>query len=247
MRPPNLVDAIRAVLTAQNQADDRTPGIHVSDLAVGIPVADGGKCKRQLWLQLQGAEKRQAHAGEMLMWAAGHRLQEAATQWLEEGLGGWRIHMVERPVRLGNIVGRYDALLLGPDGERVVVDFKTARGRSFDYLDGPKPAHEMQVRAYCMAVEADYGMLLYMDREGQNFARQFVVERDDEKVRAAVSEAERIAGLAEPPPVLDPVKKRNGKLARPWNCDYCPFLDISCDGADVTGIDAAFAKLTGSG
>lgn len=232
---PNLKAAIERALCAEpdSWADDR---LHVSDLAVSIP-GDDGKCPRQLWLRLQGAEKQPQHPGQRLMFEAGHRLHRACIEWLRMGLqDGWEIQGVEldlSPVLPEGTSGRCDCVLLGPGGEQVVVDFKTVRGHAFKYLDAPKPAHVLQVQAYCWALAADYGKLLYVDREGQNFAREFDVVRDDAAVEKALSEAKRVEELSEPPPVLDAKKKAGskGKPVLPWQCEYCDYLDVSCPGA----------------
>lgn len=229
---PGLKAALERALgaTPDSWGDDK---LHVSDLAVSIP-GDDGKCPRQLWLRLHGAEKAKKHPGQHLMFAAGHRLHAAVVEWLREGLeDGWEITGVEcdlTSVLPEGLSGTCDIVLTGPNGERVVVDTKSLRGRAFSFLDSPKPANVLQVQAYCFALDADYGMLLYVDREGQNFAREFRVERDDAAVKEAVDVAKRIEGLLEPPPVLQPKELKKGKK-NPWQCDYCDYCGVSCPGA----------------
>lgn len=231
---PNLVAALERAI--RKPGDDwGQKNLHVSDLAVAIEGLDG-KCSRQVWLRVHGAESRPAHAGEQMMWEAGHRLHRAVVEWLEKGLrDGWRIVGLEvdltdrLPVGLR---GRCDVILVGPNGERVIVDMKTQRGASFKWMgDGDaKPAHVLQLQAYMMAAGADYGIVLYLDREGQSFCKQRFVERDDARVIDAWGELKALPELVEAPPVLEPVTKK-GKLAEPWQCDYCNLRGVSCPGA----------------
>lgn len=230
---PNLVKALERAI---HQPDDDwgKDRLHVSDLAVAIEGADG-KCPRQLWLRLSGAERTPTHPGQQLMFDAGHRLHRATFAWLEKGLPeGWVVWLVERDLsRLlpDGLTGRCDLTLMGPNGEHVVVDVKTLRGAGFRWMtDAAKPANALQVQAYMMALDADYGIILYIDREGQNFAKQFYVERDDERVHEAFGVATAVAALPVPMPVLEPVTKK-GKLAEPWQCDWCDYRGVSCPGA----------------
>jgi hypothetical protein len=229
---PDLKAAIERALCAEPDTWD-TDSIHVSDLAVAIEGNDG-KCPRQLWLRRHGAERIPEHPGQLLMFEAGHRLHAACIEWLRVGLeGGWEVRGSECDLSSllpAGMSGTCDCVLTGPEGEEVVVDFKTVRGNAFKFLDKPKPANVLQVQAYCWALGADYGKLLYVDREGQNFAREFDVERDDAAVEVAIDAATRIGGLPEPPPVLEPTMKK-GKPALPWQCNWCSYLDVSCNGA----------------
>jgi len=225
----HLKAAIERALSAPKDTWDDGK-LHASDLAVAIPGADG-KCPRQLWLRLQGAEKQPLHPGQMLMFAAGHRLHAACVEWLRVGLeGGWEVQDAERDlsdILPEGITGTCDCVLYGPNGEVVVVDFKTVRGNAFRFLDNPKPANVLQLQTYCYALDADYGKLLYVDREGQNFAKEFTVDRDDEAVERAVEVAKRTKALQAPPPVLDPTLKK-GKPTLPWQCSWCDYADMSC-------------------
>jgi hypothetical protein len=135
-----------------------------------------------------------------------------------------------------------------------VADFKSQRGGAFrkDRIALlPKPGHVIQVQGYIRGLRDDSrfqrsriknpnkGMLFYVDREGQNAAIEKEVERNDARVDAAVIELKDIiAGSM--PPILTPEIKRMKKtikmgtplkLAMPWVCDYCDYIDVSCDGA----------------
>jgi hypothetical protein len=233
---PDLVGALYGGIRAEPD-DWGDAELHVSDLGVTIP---GEGCPRQLKLRLEGAEKRPLTVGEALMFDHGHRIHERATELLRAGLAdGWTIDAVELPVAMPNgIRGTLDVLLRHESGATRVLDYKTVRGRAFNYLDGPKPANALQVRAYTYAVDAEAGDLLYIDREGQNGALAFEVERDDAAVEAGLRTLVQIRDSAEMPPVLTPVlERRQNKgpdslvVKQPWCCDYCPFQGVSCDGA----------------
>lgn len=232
---PNLVAALERAI---HQPDDDwgKDRLHVSDLAVAIEGADG-KCPRQLWLRLHGAEAKPTLPGQQLMYEAGHRLHRAVAEWLQRSLpSGWSVFDVEKDltsVLPEGLSGRSDIMLLGPapESERVVVDVKTTRGVAFRFMtDAPKPAHVLQIQAYMMARLAHYGIILYLDREGQNFCKQFYVERDDARVLASLDKAVAASTTSEPPPILDPVTKK-GKLDEPWQCSWCDYRGVSCPGA----------------
>lgn len=235
---PNIPRALERAFQSADDAWDASK-LHVSDLAVAL---DGEKCPRQLWLRVRGAEQRPLSLGQRLMFDHGHRIHQRMTQLLAKGLtGGWKLAAVELSVTdllPDDMDGRLDTLLVGPNGERIVVDYKTVRGRAFQHLTEAKPAHVLQVRSYVRAMDADMGLVVYVDREGQNMVRQFPVTRDDKAVEDAIVKAQAIVAQKEPPPILPPqleVKENKGpdsvKLKMPWMCDFCQFRDASCPGA----------------
>lgn len=251
---PNLVLALETVLRRRHEGDGSWDQslLHATDLAVServIPHPRERKCARQLWLRLRGADRKQPTPGDMLMWEHGHRLHVMLTDLLSQGftlLGwDWTIVDVERELRLddaGDVIGRLDVELRGPNGEQVILDYKTKRGRAFSYLDAAKPSNMLQVQTYARTRDADYSIVLYVDREGTNFARQFVVHRDDEGVELAMKDAKDIALLAlagtREPPVhpydytLRELKKGESvMLKQPWQCEWCSHLGKSCPGA----------------
>lgn len=231
---PSLPQALETGL--RNKKDDwGDDKVHVSDLAVAV----GEKCARQLWLRLNGYEKKEHTAGQLLMFDHGNRIHERLVEVIKQGLPEhWTIQAVEQEVSLGTVTGRYDTRMFNlAEGYEVIVDFKTTRGRAFNFLDKAKPAHILQVQAYMTGADADGGLVFYVDREGQNQARQFYVERDDEFVWWAVKNTKLIAH-GKCPPLLSPqvsVRENKGPdsvyLKQPWNCDYCDYLDVSCEGA----------------
>ena len=61
-------------------------------------------------------------------------------------------YISEKPIKFTDRhypwTGTADAYLTNPDGEKWLVDYKTASGVSLSFMDGPKPDHVMQVSAY---------------------------------------------------------------------------------------------------
>jgi len=234
---PSIVE--QSLMSEPDTWDDTR--IHASDLPVAVAEQDDKKCPRQLWLRLRGAEKKVRHRGELLMLKHGSDIHESIVPHIESGLpGDWCVVGREQAVEYEGVTGRYDlALSEGPFyAHTYIVDFKTIRGRAFHFLDGPKPAHELQVRFYIAATNSEGGLLLYIDREGQNYMRQFTVGRDDKQVDDAITVARAIACQPEPPSVLMPKLQINAnkgpdsvKILMPWQCSYCDYIDISCPGA----------------
>lgn len=232
---PSLPQALETGLRGQRDDWDDSK-LHISDLAVAI----GEKCPRQLWLRLRGAEKKPESAGKLLMFDHGHRIHERLIEIIRSGLNnGWKIQAVEKQVSLGEITGRFDTRLWNEtEGWEIIVDFKTLRGRAFGYLTEAKPSHVLQVQSYIAAADADGGLVFYVDREGENAARQFYVQRNDDRVWDAAETAIAIAKQEEPPPILEPklkIGKNKGpdsvKLEQPWQCEYCEYSGPSCPGA----------------
>jgi len=153
----NLTQALEMGLTAQpdNWQEDV---LHVTDLAVAI----GETCPRQLQLRLKGADRRLPPPGQQMMFRHGQRIHEDLVTLLEAGLPrDWEIWEVELPVELDDITGRIDCVVNHiPSGDKFIVDFKTIRGRAFNWLEGPKPAHVLQVQSYMVAFEQSTGKSL---------------------------------------------------------------------------------------
>jgi hypothetical protein len=233
------LDLIAAVESGLTRGDDwGRDTLHVTDLRHALP---GEGCPRQLWLRLNNAEARRHSLGELLRFDRGHYFHEWMTEVLNAGLPkGWAVKLVEQSLTgllPHNIRGTLDVLLEGPDTVRVL-DFKTVRGRAFNFLDEPKPAHALQVRTYAMAIDAEGADVLYIDREGTNGVRAFSVERDDQQVRDCIARTVAIAEAGEPEPVLGAVlgvRENKGPdsvyLNEPWQCQYCEYRDVSCPGA----------------
>jgi len=224
--------------------------LHVSDLWY----ADEG-CKRQLWLRLQNAEKRHPTMGELLMWRSGRRVQHDTAELLTKDFGpgsGWTL-VEEVPCKIEEVTGFADMVLrCYTSPEVVVVEHKTQRGFAFSKMEGegPRSQHVIQLRGYLMALNADYGILLYRDRDGSNRPLEYIVYRGDNDVKQALHQIRLVRDMAEPPQELDAVisthKPKKGVeyelsqgelgdkttyVQNPWQCEYCPYYKISCQGA----------------
>ena len=228
--------------------------IHISDLAVGLEELSEKKCPLQLWLRYNHYHKKENNAGTKLMFQQGNNLHELVAELLEEGLpGNWEVVGVEKPVKIDFITGRYDFQIKNKDtGKRYIIDFKTVRGNAFGYLHKPKASHTLQVQSYTMAENADGGFVLYIDREGQNFVKQFEVKRNDVKVQKAINKVKEIRDSERPPEVLPPKIKINenkgddsvvAKLR--WQCRYCNYYGETCDGAIPPEYEEDLGKVVG--
>lgn len=241
--PPDIVAALtRGLDTRDTWGSDK---LHASDLSVAVPTADGGKCPKQLWLRVHGYKRNPDGLGKLLMFDHGNRIHEQIPKLLERGLKGtgWIVEHVELSLKglLHEDIdsGRLDTLLYHKaSGTRLVLDYKTVRGRTFQFLDKPKATHVLQVRVYVEAFDVDGAVILYIDREGSNGVAYFVVERDDQAVRDAARIARAVVNSVDAPPVLKPqleILKNKGpdsvKLKQPWQCAYCEFRGPSCEGA----------------
>ena len=254
---PSILDAVELALRAGEDTWDDTL-IHVSDLGYTIPVDEGGKCPLQFWLRLRGAKKRPLHRGELWMFRNASEMHIDASLMLGDGLPklapGWRVVRVEHalyadpapdlglspdePIDVEK--GQEDVELEGPASECVVVDWKTRRGGAFQYLDieGVSARDRLQVQTYVRKRNGHAGVICYLDREGQNFGREFPIERNDAAVEAAARRIHEIADSPTPPPKLEPFLKRTENkgpdslyLKEPWPCSRCQYLGVSCDGA----------------
>ena len=262
-------EVIKRTLTRAVERDswDRNGKLYVSDLKHAIPLADGGDCRLKLWAKLRDEPQEPLTSGVELMFGIGDLVHDHLVTLLRDHLpGDWEILGVEERVQVNGARGRYDLKLGLPNGETMIVDFKTKRGGAFSYLDyeGPKSPDVRQVQAYCMADDADRGMLVYVDREGQNFIRVYEVERDDELVKEDLATLIWVRGLAQkgsPLPLeefLTPTLSRADnkgkdslKLTWPWQVDWCHLEDCLCrDRYDDMGQDevtkaADYGKIVG--
>ena len=204
IKVPNLVRCLEQSLRSREDTwDDKS--LHISDLAAGI----GEGCLRGVWLRLRGADKQPPTMGKLLMFDHGRAIHKRLVEYITPHLtGGWKLRAVEGAVALPGypINGRFDYLLVSGE-HTIVTDFKTSRGRAFSYLERAKPSHVIQVQGYMMGVDADGGLIFYVDREGQNACKQFYVERNDDEVKEAIERVCDACKSETPPPILEPQLK----------------------------------------
>ena len=220
---------------------DRNGKIYASDLASTTP---NGPCLKSFWYQCKDSPKKDKTPGEGLMLMAGDRMHDLVAELLtksQDELGAWEVEGVEDSVPMyvnGERVGqRLDILLRNAEtGERMVVDVKTKRGAAFNYMDEyADPGVTLQVQSYMMAVDADYGAVLYVDREGSNFMRMYPIKRDDDAVLRAYGALQVIRDATFPPASLwltCNIKQNKGPdsvyLKVPWQIQYCNLETCRC-------------------
>jgi hypothetical protein len=214
--------------------------LYVSDLKYGIPIQDDGDCPKKLWAILRDEKMKPKSPGVDLMLHAGDRLHEAIAGWLKDNLiGDWKVVKVEEKLTVEGLSGRLDILLEhGPFKLFAVIDVKTKRGGAFGYLHHAKPADVAQIQAYMMAKDAHIGFVIYVDREGQNWIKIFVVSRHDARVTQLadkVKEIKRCAEAGEPVAGVEPIlvrKENKGPDALyikwPWQAEWCPLEKCYC-------------------
>lgn len=251
MELPDIRSALERGLTEDEGAWDDS-ALHASDLSVALPNGDGG-CPIALRKRLRGDESQDPHLGMKIMFSHGQAIHDRFAQLLEEGLeelsSEWEVRGVEVDLTdeltgsLGRpVTGRCDLILYNiVTKETVVLDWKTVRGKAMRWIrkDGPKPSHILQVQTYAEALNADFGIVVYVDREGQNGIEAFGVEPDGQRVIRYVQALERLLEMEEDPSPLDvgmgpQMSRRSNKgpdsitLKQPWQASYCDFEDCPC-------------------
>lgn len=272
---PEFNDAFTRALREEPRTEIRDV-LWSSDLSAAL---DDG-CKRQLFHKLAADERKDKTVGELLLFRFGDRIHEDVAEMIDEYVpGDWTVLGTEvYGNEIEGVVSRSDILLESPEGDEVVVEVKTSRGRAFSYRNGPedvREAHKLQAQTNCLATGSDYGVLLYIDREGSNAPQSYIIEPDHDRVLSIVEELEELIkparyyaiarqaaelGLIEhqevpdPPDPLEPEVKRNKnkgpdsiEISEPWNCDYCGFKNVVCPGAVPDQLQASGVVLKDHG
>ncbi len=253
----NLADQVERALkkAVQRKSWSRKGKLYISDLKWGIPLEGGGDCPKKLWAKMRNEPEKAAGPGVELMLAAGDRLHEAIAGWLSENLKeDWIVHAVEKRVQYppngtnisvvaeDQLHGRMDIELRRLNTIEVgVIDVKTKRGAAFGYLNEAHRADVLQVQCYMECTEyvpAETGLIVYVDREGQNFIKCYEVRRHPEAVKQAYQRLLDIRTFAfdgEPVPGMAPVvtrKENKGPdsitVKWPWQVEWCPLEHCYC-------------------
>ena len=256
-----MVDLTKAVAAALKKKEKKLNGIGASELGI----AEGhSSCPRAYWERARGAKMRDKPDGVRLMLENGHGLHERIATWLYSGLKGSGWFVLETEMDLS---GQVEVTLGAPlwvwlrchadivltqendPGGFAIVDVKTVRGNAFGHLKEARPSHVLQVQAYMMMKDAQEGALLYVDREGQNFCRQFNVERDDDAVKRALTNLLRLRITKAPAEIPHRIEVRRNKgpdsitLKEPWQMGYCDLAECVCRAKYGTPPKGVVAKL----
>lgn len=239
---------------------------HVSDLGVSPDIAtEDRKCPRQFWLRYNGKAADETTPGQQLMFSQGHALEERVIEYIENGIRyNDEIRLIATQMDVspglpGTFTGRLD-LLLNTGNSFWVVDIKTRRGNAFRYSNDIRPADKYQIGGYIhglrmMGINAEGGIVLEVDREGQNFARNFNFDYTQElkyQIENTFQYVDEVSRSPAPPSVMPPKIKINENKGddsvvadNPWQCRYCDFRPISCPGAIPPEYDDDLGKVIG--
>jgi len=243
-----------------------TGNLHVSDLGASSFIPDSDrKCARQIYLRLNDAEKAELGPGKKLMFEQGHHLEERVIEWVKRGLysqdNGYYIVGTQINISAGiqPLRGTLDILLTN-NNDFCVIDVKTRRGASFRYSNDIKPANKFQIAGYIYALNnllkqpIRNGKVIEVDREGQNFAREFDFIYTDElkqKIEVTMQELIDIREGYKPDKLYPDIKINQNKGANsvkaslPWQCRYCDYYSHSCDGAIPKEYEDNLGKVVG--
>lgn len=242
----NLTAALERFILADREPWARNGKIYMSDLGIALGPDHAG-CPVAWYLKMRDAPTKEMNAGRILMTQAGDLLHDHMADLLKMALPmeGWRVLKVEKRTYLdtdleGVTIGaRLDVLIEHiATGIRAIIDVKTKRGNAFGYLDEPKYSDELQVQGYIKAEDADHGYLLYVDREGQNFCKDFFVPREDHRVDKALEILNEMNSADEPPETLTlgiSITENKGAdsvyLKKPWQIEWCDLETCACAAA----------------
>jgi len=230
-----------AYLEARNQWPKKMK-IFPSDLGgEGCPVA--------FWRNCRDYPKKTPAPGELLMWAQGSNLEDEVGLKLALALAKTGEYLIVTPpagekqhrMEFGGRRGKLDFLLRNTEtGGYIVLEVKSKRGGAFSYLNEIAHNNLIQTRFYIAAVCEKYdtddcsGIVIYVDREGQNFVRPFDVRRDDQSVLDSIEELETLRDGPEPPPMEAVLLRRENKgpdslvLKLPWQVGWCSQQECVC-------------------
>jgi hypothetical protein len=249
LKPEQLVGLLGDHFRKKRKSWKRGMKIYASDLG-----AEG--CRLEFFRKLRDFPSREHKPGELLMFAQGENLEEQVADAIAEVLTGsyeWVIVDKQTSIEYLGITGRLDILLRNvKDGNLLVLEVKTKRGAAFKFLDEPKRPNIIQTRFYMAGANAAYGLLAYVDREGQNFIRIFTVERNDESVEAEIEACQSLLlDENQPEPLELELDRRRNKgddsfaFNIPWQVQWCNQAECPCSkkiGKVQTGVVAKGKK-----
>ena len=205
-------------------------GIHCSSL---------GMCKRKVVLEYYNFDKQEHNLPTLLQFDIGNHVHKVVQNWMRKS-DRFELIYEEYNVTGGlpkPVTGKFDMLFKDNiSGDVILADIKTAMPLMFkQYIDSlPKENHIIQLSAYArgldnLGIHYDKLAMMYFDRAGSNKPLIYFVDlyKDidklmDEYILAQLRyEQDRIL-----PPQLDAIFDKDSA----WECSYCDFNNISCEG-----------------
>lgn len=250
MRKVDLVGLMAEQIQQENRGDDwGRDNLHISDLGASplIQNPKDRKCARKIWLRYHGKPYRPASPGKLLMYEVGHMMEKKALEYLRQAekrsyfhnfmIGGTQVDVSEGvPV----LVGHADIVIsqkYSLDPELIVVDVKSRKTNVFDDYEGIRPAEKYQVGGYIYGLrnlgkKATTGCILEVDKSGANFARHNFFRYTSNFEKQIKSTIDYLCNMVEGEmPERKELINTNAGLFEPWQCKWCDFKEVSCDGA----------------
>jgi hypothetical protein len=255
--PLNIPELLGEYLQRIRKGWDKNGRIYASDVGIALGPEHAG-CTLAFWLKCKNEPRKEKGPGELLLLQQGDNVHEVIQAMVAEAVKGtgWTVvgneEKCEVHVDGERVGGRLDIRLQHDDGRVHIIDIKTKRGQAFRFLPEAKPGDVLQVQLYMKATDADSGSVLYVDREGQNFMREFDVERNDVRPETAVRKLVAIRDNPTPPaPVTLKLERKENKgpdslyLKVPWQIGWCDLQQCACRKAlPIKGTpDGIIAKL----
>ena len=133
--------------------------------------SEAHSCPRALWYSRKGYVKETPSISGLRRMSLGSLIHE----YLDMRLNGHpHLHSTEQLVGSNNmsppILGTYDAIIINPEGEKELVEFKSYAEPSSKYkLYLPKPEHVIQWNLYSHLTGVDKGFLFYLNKNSQQY------------------------------------------------------------------------------
>jgi hypothetical protein len=232
----DLLDDFYTYMLNNNKAKDEdgyySSGIHCSQL---------GMCKRKVVMDYYKFDKKQHELPTLLQFEGGNHFHDIVQTWIRNSKRFKLLHEnfnvtegLPKPV-----TGKLDVVFQDTITDTVILaDVKTAMPRQFEiqkYKDSlPKENHRIQVTSYGsglsnLNIHYDELAVMYFDRAGSNKPLIYFVEpypdiealMNDYILAVLLYKHEKTL-----PPRLDDILDKD----HAWECGYCDFNNISCEG-----------------
>lgn len=139
----------------------------------GFAPSETNQCARYLVYLLQGVEIVQNIDSQLQrIFDNGHKVHERLTQYFKDfGVLEAAEVLIEHPPHLPVPIGKAfaDAIIVW-NNQRIVVEIKSCRSEMFlarKMYEKPKDDHYRQIQLYMDALQIDYGMIIYEDKNSQ--------------------------------------------------------------------------------